>query len=436
MSKKQQGTNDYGLSSERKGKQLSRRELLKLAGVGGIGLMLGGTGVGSILSVTGGKSQSSSAANGGSAKESIVPFYGSHQAGIATPAQNFLCFGSFDLTASSLSEVRKLFQAWTKAAAAMTSGQMIGEINDYPNMPPSDTGEAAGLSPSRMTITFGAGPSLFDSRFGLAGKRPAAFPDLPVFRADDIQPQWSGGDLCVQVCADDLQVAFHALRNMARIARGTAVLRWTQDGFQRSGQADTSGGTPRNLMGFKDGTGNPDTTDAAKMNETVWIQPGTGASWMEGGSYMVVRRIRMRIEIWDRSTLQDQEVTFGRYRTTGAPLGGQDEFDPLDLEKCDASGNLVIPETAHSRLAHMNGKVQILRRAFSYSSGIDAKTGQIDAGLFFICFQQDLRKQFMPMQHKLAAADKLNEYIVHVGSATFACFPGAREGGYIGETLF
>ncbi|MBN3525127.1 iron uptake transporter deferrochelatase/peroxidase subunit [Paenibacillus apiarius] len=438
MSKKQHGINDLELSSEHKGsgKQLSRRELLKLAGVGGIGLMLGGTGVGSILSATGGKGQSSSAPNGGSAQESIVPFYGSHQAGIATPAPNFLCFGSFDLTVSSLSEVRTLFQAWTKAAAAMTSGQMIGEFNDNPNMPPSDTGEAAGLSPSRMTITFGAGPSLFDSRFGLAGKRPAAFPDLPVFLADDIQPQWSGGDLCVQVCADDLQVAFHALRNLARIARGTAVLRWTQDGFQRSGQADPSGGTPRNLMGFKDGTGNPDTTDAAKMNETVWVQPGTGASWMEGGSYMVVRRIRMRIEIWDRSTLQDQEVTFGRYRTTGAPLGGKDEFEPLDLEKRDASGNLVIPETAHSRLAHMDGKVQILRRAFSYSSGIDAKTGQIDAGLFFICFQQDLRKQFIPMQHKLAAADKLNEYIVHVGSATFACFPGAREGGYIGETLF
>ncbi|MDK8180554.1 iron uptake transporter deferrochelatase/peroxidase subunit [Paenibacillus sp. UMB4589-SE434] len=428
-------TTENKVDSESSGadSKLSRRELLKMAGVGGIGLLLGGTSVGSLLSAT--SSDSSTTNSLPSSTEDKVSFYGTHQSGITTPAQNFVCFGAFDLTTTSIEDVRKLLQTWTKAAAVMSAGQMIGDMNDNLNMPPSDTGEAVGLSTSRLTITFGAGPALFDSRFGLASKRPAAFPDLPKFVADDIQPQWSGGDLCVQVCADDLQVAFHALRNLTRIARGTAVLRWTQDGFQRSSHADPSGSTPRNLMGFKDGTGNPDANDKQKMNEVVWVQPGSGTSWMEGGSYMVVRRIRMRIEVWDRSNLQDQEVTFGRHRTTGAPLGGTDEFEPLDLEKRDAAGELVIPATAHSRLAHMDGKVQILRRAFSYSSGLDAKTGQIDAGLFFICYQQDLRTQFIPMQKKLAATDKLNEYIVHVGSATFACFPGAREGGYIGETL-
>lgn len=418
-------------------KTISRRDILKLAGAGSLGLLLGAGGVGGILAATdtlskkAGKTTESSFPVGDS-----VPFYGQHQAGIITPAQNFLCFASFELTTPSLPEVRKLFQAWTEAAAAMTTGDLIGNSNSSLNLPPSDTGEAAGLSPSKMTITFGAGPSFFDERFGLASKRPASFKDLPRFRGDALQSQWSGGDIGIQVCADDLQVAFHAIRNLARISRGTAVLKWTQEGFQRTGPADPSSGTPRNLMGFKDGTGNPDTSDVKAMNDIVWAQAGDEKDWMKGGSYMVARRIRMRVEIWDRSSLSDQEQTFGRHRDSGAPLGSKNEFDPLDLEAKDSSGQPTLPMNSHSRLAHMNGGTKILRRAYSYSSGIDNKTGQLDAGLFFISYQRNIEKQFIAMQQILATSDKLNEYIAHVGSAVFACFPGTHKGGYIGETLF
>lgn len=412
-------------------RKLSRRDMLRLTGVGGLGLLLGGTGAGSLIAARAPKPDAP-AASGTSADR--IPFYGAHQAGIITPAQNFICFAAFDLTAAGLPAVQKLMKDWTAAAAVMTSGQMVGEVNDNPNLPPSDTGEADGLTPSRCTITFGAGPSFFDNRFGLAAKRPAAFADLPAFPGDSLKPEWCGGDLCVQACADDMQVAFHAIRNLARIARGTAVLRWTQEGFQRSGAADPKGATPRNLLGFKDGTGNPDVTDAALMRDVVWCG-GESPAWMNGGTYMAVRRVRMRIEVWDRSTLSDQEATFGRYRQSGAPLGAGDEFAELDLKAADAAGKPLIPPDSHSALAHGDGSIQILRRSYSYSSGMDLTTGQLDAGLLFISFQKDIMKQFVSIQRRLAQNDRLNEYTVHVGSAVFACFPGVREGGYIGQDL-
>ncbi|WP_419871631.1 iron uptake transporter deferrochelatase/peroxidase subunit [Candidatus Pristimantibacillus sp. PTI5] len=417
-------------------KKISRRDLLRMAGVGGAGLLLGAAGVGGLFSAQErGAAQPASKAAKADADQ-IVSFYGKHQAGITTPAQDFIVFAAFDLTATTLDEVRKLFQAWTKAAAAMASGEMLGNTNDNLNLPPSDTGEAEGLSPSRTTITFGVGPSFFDGRYGLAGKRPAALPDLPAFGGDELREEWSGGDIGVQVNANDMQIAFHAVRNLARIARGKAILRWTQEGFQRTSAADPAGATPRNLMGFRDGTGNPDATDDAEMKKVVWAAASDGTSWMDQGSYMVVRRIRMRIEVWDRSTLGDQEASFGRHRNSGAPIGSAHEMDKLDLDKKDEKGKPVIPMNAHVRLAHGDGSVKILRRSYSYSSGMDNKTGQLDAGLLFICFNRDSRKQFIPMQQKLGQSDLLNEYIVHTGSAVFACFPGVSEGGYIGETLF
>lgn len=427
---------DQKNASERKDalweKPISRRDMLKMAGIGGAGLLLGGLATGGALSAAGrlGNGTSVASAAAGEAFE----FYGAHQAGIAAPAQDFICFAAFDLTTSDVDGVRQLFKKWTEAAAAMMGGEMIGDANDNLNLPPSDTGEAAGLAPSKTTITFGVGPSFFDGRFGLAGQRPAAMPDLPPFSGDELREEWTGGDIGVQVCANDMQIAFHAIRNLARIGRGKAVLRWTQEGFQRSGQSDPAGATPRNLMGFKDGTVNPDIQDEKTMNEVVWAQPGDGPAWMNGGSYMVVRRIRIRVEVWDRSTLGDQEATFGRHRASGAPLGSQRETDPVDLEAKDGKGAPLIPLNAHVRLARGDGTLRILRRSYSYSSGLDRRTGQLDAGLLFISYQRDIGKQFIPMQQRLAA-DKLNEYIVHNGSAVFACFPGIREGGYIGDTL-
>ncbi|GLX66271.1 iron uptake transporter deferrochelatase/peroxidase subunit [Paenibacillus glycanilyticus] len=412
-------------------KPVSRRDLLRLAGVGGAGLLLGASGVGAIFGAKG--STALGAAKPSS--EDQIDFYGKHQAGITTPPQDFLMFASFDLTTNSIDDVRKLFKSWTEASAAMAKGVMIGEVNDNPNLPPTDTGEAAGLNPSKTTITFGVGPSFFDARFGLASKRPAVLADLPAFGGDELREEWCGGDIGVQVSANDMQIAFHAIRNLARIARGKAVLRWTQEGFQRTGGADSAGATPRNLMGFKDGTGNPDTKDEAVMNEVVWAQSGDGTPWMAGGSYMIVRRIRIRVEVWDRSTLGDQEATFGRHRDSGAPIGSKKEFDPVDLSRKDGKGKPLIPVNSHVALARGNGSVKILRRSYSYSSGMDNRTGQFDAGLLFICYNRDTRKQFIPMQQKLGQMDALNEYIVHNGSAVFACFPGVREGGYIGDTL-
>lgn len=423
-----------GQASGNPGKSLvSRRDLLKMAGVGGLGLLVGSVGVGSVLAEAGvlpGRKASVPDSN------DKIPFHGQYQAGIVTPSQNFVCFAAFDLTTTRAEDLPVLFRKWTEAAARMAEGRPVGDENNNPNLPPADTGEASGLSPSRLTITFGVGPSLFDNRFGLAAKRPKALAELPRFPGDNLHAEWSGGDIGVQVCADDMQVAFHAVRNLVRIARGIAVLRWVQEGFQRTAAAASAGDTPRNLLGFKDGTGNPDTNNKSLMDQVVWVQPSDEPGWMQSGSYMVVRRIRMRLEVWDRTHLNEQEATFGRHRDSGAPLGSKNEFDPVLLDAKNDAGESVIPSNSHVRLARGDGSVQILRRSYSYSSGINHQTGQLDAGLLFICFQKDPFKQFVPMQQRLAKMDALNEYISHMGSAVFACFPGVQPGGYIGEGLF
>jgi len=172
------------------------------------------------------------------------------------------------------------------------------------------------------------------------------------------------------------------------------------------------------------------------MNKHVWVQPGDGPNWLANGSYLVVRRIQMFIEVWDRTTLKDQENTFGRYRENGAPIGQKTEFEKLDLKQKNEKGDYSIPVDSHTRLSHGDGSQQILRRAYSYSDGMDIKTGSFDAGLLFLCFQRAPSKQFIPIQNRLATMDKLNEYISHRGSAIFACLPGTKLGGFIGETLF
>lgn len=410
---------------------LSRRDVLKLTGIGGLGLMMGASGTWLASKILFPSSDQ---------KEDAIPFYGEHQAGIVTPAQDFVSFISLDVVASKLTEVRDLFRKWTEAAARMSLGQTAGPETGQALLPPTDTGEAVGLTPSKLTLTFGVGATFFRKdgadRFGLSTKQPPMLADLPSFAGDQLQPMWCGGDLCIQACANDPQVAFHAVRNLIRIGRGCVTVRWMQSGFQRTGPADPKNGTPRNLLGFKDGTGNPNIHDKQKMNQVIWAQKADGVPWMTGGSYMVVRRIQMRLEVWDRTTLQEEENTFGRHRHSGAPLGANNEFDPLDLKKKNPDGSYVVPENSHVRLAHGNGKIEILRRSYSYSNGLIDQTGQLDAGLLFICFQRDPRRQFTPMQARLAQSDKLNEYIVHVGSAVFACFPGVRKGGYIGGTLF
>jgi deferrochelatase/peroxidase EfeB len=410
---------------------LSRRRFLAAgAAAGAVATVGAGFGLGPLHPET---SASADAARGSE------PFHGPHQAGIATAQQDRLLFAAYDLTTTRVGDVARLLAEWTAAAARLTDGDDTAPPARSPLAPPTDTGEATGLDPAHLTLTFGFGPTLFSKggvdRYGLASRRPEALADLPAFPRDDLDPSRSGGDLCIQACSNDPLVAYHAVRNLTRVARGTAVLRWTQQGFGRTSSTTSGQVTPRNLMGFKDGTNNL-RTDLPGFGEHVWVTAGDGPAWMVGGSYLVARRIRIHIEVWDRSSLTDQEATIGRTKTEGAPLGATLERDPVDVA-AQRSGEPVIPVDAHVRLANQDANgIHILRRGYSFTDGIDLHTGQLDAGLFFLAYQRDPRRQFVPLQQRLAV-DKLNEYIQHVGSALFAVPPGSPAPGQaIGAALF
>ena len=336
-----------------------------------------------------------------------------------------------------------MLTTWTAAAEAITQGKPVPGSSDQQQSPPADTGEADGLAPGNLTITVGFGPGLFDGRFGLAARRPTELAELPALPGDFLDPTKSGGDICVQACSEDPQVAFHAVRNLARLGRGTVVTRWTQLGFGRTSSTSTAQATARNLMGFKDGTRNLKVEDPGAMSRSVWAAPGDlpgAASWMAGGSYLVSRRIRMIIETWDRDVLADQENVFGRSKASGGPLSGGDEFTPPDFHATLAGGVPAIPMDAHIRLAapENNNGTAILRRSYSYTDGVDPRTGMLDAGLFFIAFMRS-PAQFVRLQSQLGAHDALNEYIQHTSSALFACPPGVapgNSGDYWGRALF
>jgi deferrochelatase/peroxidase EfeB len=404
---------------------ITRRRLLASAGVGAAAVGFGG----------GGFLAGHQAAEANDEGTGSVPFYGEHQAGIGTAAQDRLHFAAFDLLSEDPAELRELMRLWTVAAAEASAGEMVGNVNDVPLAPPDDTGETVGLLPSRLTVTFGFGPSLFEKPgLGLGAKQPAALRPLPPLPADELNPAESGGDICVQACSDDPQVAFHAVRNLARIGRGVVAMRWSQLGFGRTASTSRAQETPRNLMGMKDGTANIRAEDSEDMDRFVWVG-GEGPAWMRGGTYMVTRRIRMLLEVWDRAPLQDQERTIGRHKYSGAPLGGSEEFEPLPLEAV-RNGHPLIPVDAHVRLASAkeNDGARILRRGYSFTDGVDASLGELEAGLFFISFQRH-PEQFVAIQRRLGSLDALNEYIKHVGSALFAVPPGAAPGGYVGESL-
>jgi deferrochelatase/peroxidase EfeB len=403
----------------------SRRGLLKLGGA----TVASAAAAGTLTACT------SDAAPKTAAPAAKVGFYGAHQAGIATPAPERLAFAAYDVVvegtvAQRRAALQQLLSDWTAAAAAMTAGQVVPGDSDNPDAPPADTGEAYGASPANLTITFGVGPSLFDDRFGLAGKRPAALADLPHLAPENLDPATSNGDLCIQACSDDGLVAFHAIRNLARIGRGTVVMRWSQLGFGKATSNGKGQETPRNLLGFKDGTRNLDGADDAQMNAHVWVGSETDQTWMRGGSYLVTRRIRMHVEAWDRDVLADQQRVFGRAKYSGAPLSGVHELDPPDFKAIGPDSGPAIPADAHIRLAAFenNNGVRILRRGYSFTDGMLASSGELDAGLFFMAYQKDPRTQFVTLQRKLGAHDALNEYIQHVGSGLFACPPGASDG--------
>jgi deferrochelatase/peroxidase EfeB len=371
------------------------------------------------------------------AATAIEPFWGEHQGGITTPAQGHSCFAAFDLLTVSRDDLVRLLRAWTEAAARMAAGQAAS----------GDSGETLGITPARLTLTFGFGAGVFvkdgKDRFGVSARRPAALVDLPRFDGDRLIPTRSGGDLSVQACADDPLAAFHAVRQLARLAHGAAAIRWLQTGFV--GDFPTTQ-TPRNLLGFKDGTGNPSAADPRAMAEFVWVGD-EGPGWLRGGSYVVARRIRIALEHWDRMPVAFQEAAIGRRKFSGAPLGGRNEFDRLDLAATNRDGNPIIPESAHVRLAAAatNGGAKILRRVYSYNDGVDFTTErwppwrqgiEYDAGLFFVAYQRDPRTGFIRIFDQLARFDMLNQFVTHTGGGLFACPGGAREGEFIGRGLF
>ncbi|WP_240770408.1 iron uptake transporter deferrochelatase/peroxidase subunit [Nocardioides sp. GY 10127] len=419
-----------------------------MAGISRRGLLGGGAAVAAAGVAAGGYALGQAAAGEQDVAEDgglVYAFRGEHQAGITTPAQDRLHFAAFDVITDDRQALVDLLVQWTAAAERMTKGLDAGPVGavDGPyNVPPDDTGEALGLPPGGLTITFGFGPSLFSKngvdRFGIADRQPAALADLPHFPADVLDAEKSRGDLCIQACAQDPQVAVHAIRNLARIGFGTVSVRWSQLGFGRTSSTSTSQDTPRNLFGFKDGTANVKAEETAALEDYVWVQEtDDGGDWLAGGSYLVARRINMTIEVWDRQPLDDQESFIGRTKGTGAPLSGGTEFSEPDFDMPGSNDQPIIPVDSHVAVVHPDhhGGMRMLRRGYNFVDGSN-DLGGLDAGLFFIAFVRDPDTQFLPIQQAMAKNDALMEYLRFTSSALFAVPPGAGEGEYVGQALF
>ena len=392
-------------------KKMDRREFLKKAGIGGAGLALGVSGAAAFFA---NKAQEEKKISDGGEE---ISFYGEHQAGITTPMQKNIYFVVLDLHSTDKEEVIQMFKDWTDYSSKLVDGELVKKDGSNVLLPPSDTGETVGLNPYRLTLTFGVSAD-FLKKMGLEKKRPKEFRDLPPFPKEQLQEKYTGGDIVIQACADDEQVAFHAVRNLVRKARNTITMKWSQSGFAAIGDRMS---TPRNLFGFKDGTAN--VTKEKDFDQVIWTE---SEDWMNGGTYLAVRRIQMFLETWDRTNLQEQENTFGRYKESGAPFGKKDEFDEVDLA--------LLPVDSHVRLAKEVNK-PIYRRSYSYSDGIVERTGQFDTGLLFLSFQKN-PDSFVKVQTNLGAQDKMNEYVTHIGSGLFACFAGVKKGEYLGQKLF
>lgn len=420
-------------SQSSSGTTMNRRLLLSAMGAGGAGLALGALGHGAYASQ---KSEQ--------IPDDQVPFYGEHQSGIVTEAQDRMHSAAFDVQAQSRDELIQLLKSWTEAISQMMKGQPIGAsgaVDGSYDAPPEDTGEALGLPASRLTVTIGFGRTLFEkngeARFGLEGKLPDALIELPHFRSDMIEEARSNGDIIVQACADDPQVAVHAIRNLARLAFGKANVRWSQIGFGRTSKTSSAQSTSRNLFGFKDGTDNIVAEHTNDLDTHVWVRSeNTDQPWMVGGSYMVVRRIRMHIETWDRATLGEQENLVGRIKGSGAPLSGGEEFTAPDFKMAGSHGP-IIPVDSHVAVVHPDAHrgIKMLRRGFNYTDGSDG-LGRLDAGLFFIAFVTDARTHFVPIQQAMSAHDAMTEYLRNTSSGLYAIVPGVREGQYLGQQLF
>ncbi|MFE2041765.1 iron uptake transporter deferrochelatase/peroxidase subunit [Streptomyces sp. NPDC059477] len=399
----------------------SRRTLLGTAGATGL-----------VLGTAGGAVGYASAPAAATPLTSVgaeeAMFHGKHQPGITTAMHACGHLVAFDLAAGAgRKEAATLLRRWSETARRLMAGEPAAQ---------GDTDVARDAGPSALTVTFGFGHSFF-GRTGLEQQRPASLDPLPDFSSDQLDKARSNGDLWVQIGANDSLVAFHALRAIQKDAGSAARVRWQMNGFNRSPGATARPMTTRNLMGQIDGTRNPQPSEA-DFDERIWV-PGTPAKdpeWMADGSYVVVRRIRMLLDDWERLPVKDQEDVIGRRKSDGAALSGGTETTEMELDRTDAEGGLVVPINAHARITRpdQNGGAAMLRRPFSYHDGFDAD-GVPDAGLLFVCFQADPLRGFVPVQRKLDRGDALSAFIRHEASGLFAVPGGAVEGGYVGQGL-
>ena len=410
----------------------SRRSLLMGLGAAGGALALGGLASRSALAAP-----KPAAILPDDAKLQKQPFYSQYQRGITTPQQAAMMLVAFDILATNKADLTRLFKLLTERCVFLMQGGQPVQVDN--KLPPLDSGiMGTQIYPDNLTITVSVGNTLFDERFGLSGFKPKHLQQMTKFPNDSLDAKWCHGDLLLQICANSSETVLHALRDIIKHTPDLLSVRWRRDGFISAHAAATQGQeTPINLLGFKDGTGNPDTHQPSLMNKILWVNGAhREPDWATHGSYQAIRLIRFRVEFWDRTPLQEQEAIFGRHRDTGAPLGKRNEHDDPDYGS-DPEGKR-IPLDSHIRLANPRTpeteKNLILRRGYSYSSGITG-SGQLDMGLLFVCYQADLQEGFITVQKKLDG-EPLEEYIKPFGGGYFFTLPGVpAPGHYFAQSL-
>ena len=410
----------------------SRRSLLMGLGAAGGALALGGLASRSALAAP-----KPAAILPDDAKLQKQPFYSQYQRGITTPQQAAMMLVAFDILATNKADLTRLFKLLTERCVFLMQGGQPVQVDN--KLPPLDSGiMGTQIYPDNLTITVSVGNALFDERFGLSGFKPKHLQQMTKFPNDSLDAKWCHGDLLLQICANSSETVLHALRDIIKHTPDLLSVRWRRDGFISAHAAATQGQeTPINLLGFKDGTGNPDTHQPSLMNKILWVNSAHHEpDWATHGSYQAIRLIRFRVEFWDRTPLQEQEAIFGRHRDTGAPLGKRNEHDDPDYGS-DPEGKR-IPLDSHIRLANPRTpeteKNLILRRGYSYSSGITG-SGQLDMGLLFVCYQADLQAGSIAVQKKLNG-EPLEEYIKPFGGGYFFTLPGVpAPGHYFAQSL-